>query len=241
MRWSREARGRAARAPELEAVAGAHRGRRRHRRLCRGGRLLCDATARRSPAGEVREHARRIASLVLTASREYLRAVHAEPRAAARRTARGHGRVPRGRASGDRAGARDRRCAARGASGAGRARARSAGVGPFVVVELTRSFEEAADALMHSAQLLREHALARVVRSERPPGRRVAEPRPSGGRPPVRPASTSICWAIRRSRFLTRARSARRRTALARVARAGLRVPEAAVLRTSFPAEPGGT
>jgi pyruvate, orthophosphate dikinase len=36
----------------------------------------------------------------------------------------------------------------------------------FVVVELSRAFEETSDALMHCAHLLREHTLTRVVRSE---------------------------------------------------------------------------
>ena len=73
----------------------------------------------------------------------------AERRAQARRPTRGDGRVPGRRASGDRARARDRRDPARGPPGAGVPRRSRAAL--FVVVELTRSFEEAADALMHGA------------------------------------------------------------------------------------------
>ena len=57
-------------------------------------------------------------------------------------------------------------------------------VGLFVVVELTRAYEEATDALMHSAHLLLQHTLARVVHSE-PAARRVLEtssPAPTSSR-----------------------------------------------------------
>ena len=87
------------------------------------------------------------------------------------------------------------------------AEARASGAALFVVVELTRAFEEAADALMHSAHLLREHTLTRVVALR---GRRPA-PGPRRPRPPPRvrrataSASMSTCSAIRRSRSLTRA------------------------------------
>ena len=61
------------------------------------------------------------------------------------------------------------------------------GPGLFVIVELTRAFEEAADALMHSAHLLREQTLARVVRSEPPPRARRRMPRPRRRRRRPRP------------------------------------------------------
>ena len=65
------------------------------------------------------------------------------------------------------------------------------GAALFVVVELTRAFEEAADALMHAAHLLREHTLARRGplggRRAAPLGRRrPARIAPAGAYPPGR-------------------------------------------------------
>jgi len=86
------------------------------------------------------------------------------------------------------------------------AEAGQSGAVPFVVVELTQAFEEAADALMHSAHLI--HASIRspgwsvprpspVARAKRPARRRRSRAMTSG--------SMSTCSAIRRFRSLTRA------------------------------------
>ncbi len=186
------------------------------------------------PAGEVRDGVRRIAWLVLTAAREYLRAVQmsvelrrGSPRedmdaflAATHRTLElEHGTDESQRAI-------HRALVAEGD-------------GPraelFVVVELTRSFEEAADALMHAGYLLREHTLARVVRSEassrHPTESAAASVRGRGTEPPgehvylIGEGSTPLPPP----RLL-----GAKAHGLARIARAGLRVPEAAVLTTEL-------
>ena len=118
------------------------------------------------PGGGVRPQVRRIARLVLAASREYLRAVQlsVELRRGGPREdmdaflAAAHQTIELEHETDE---------AQRAVHQALVARNRNVGVGLFVVVELTRAFEEAADALMHSAHLLLEHTLARVVRSER--------------------------------------------------------------------------
>ena len=105
----------------------------------------------------------------------------------------------------------------------------------FVIVELTRAFEEAADALMHSAHLLREHALARVVGSERS-AQRAPEAAPASRRR-VEPETTSEHLYVLGDPSLpvpSPDAIGAKAYGLARIARAGLRVPEGVVLKTSF-------
>ncbi len=105
----------------------------------------------------------------------------------------------------------------------------------FVLVEATRALEEAADALMHAARKLRTHVLGRVVASEPPPRR-------PGRSDPVRLGSTdernsgqsAYVIAGRETALPDAAEIGGKAHGLARMARAGLRVPEAAVLGTSI-------
>jgi pyruvate,orthophosphate dikinase len=186
------------------------------------------------PAGGVRPQVRRIARLVLAASREYLRAVllSVELR-------RGGPREEMDAFLGAayRAIALERETddAQRAIHQALVAEAEESGVALFVVVELTRAFEEAADALMHSAHLLREHALARVVRSDSS-ARRAPEPAPAPA-PSVAPVVTGEHVYVVGDPSLPvpdASTIGAKAHGLARIARAGLRVPEAAVLKTSF-------
>ena len=104
-----------------------------------------------------------------------------------------------------------------------------------MVVELTRAFEEAADALMHAAHLLREHTLARVVRSE-VSTRRAAEVSPARAARIAPPSAGEHVYLLGDlSGAIPDAMTIGGKAhGLARIARAGLRVPEAAVLKTSF-------
>lgn len=182
------------------------------------------------PTGAVREHVRRIAALVLTASREYLRAVElsselrrGSPRAdmdafleaAYKAIALEH----------------DTDDAQRAVHTALAAGGEPDGSAQFVVVELTRSFEEASDALMHSAHLLRGRALAQVVGSESVL-ELAAEPPPQGPPPPV----GEHVYLLEAAAAVIPDASVigNKAHGLARIARAGLRVPEAAVLSTSL-------
>ncbi|MGZ4349470.1 MAG: DUF47 family protein [Solirubrobacteraceae bacterium] len=186
------------------------------------------------PTAAARPQVRRIAQLVLSASREYLRAVQLSvdlrrgaPReemdaflAATHRTIELEHETDETQRAVHQA----------LVTGAG-----ETGPGLFVVVELTRAYEEAADALMHAAHLLREHTLARVVRSEAS-ARRSSET--GAGRsfvPAPAPAGDAVYLigdpAVAVPDALTIGGKAH---GLARVARAGLRVPEAAVLKTSL-------
>jgi len=101
----------------------------------------------------------------------------------------------------------------------------------FVLVEVTRALEEAADALMHTALLLRDQVLGRAVRSEAPVRRSDLGPNPREAVVHVRddvyllgeadgplPGPDTI---------------GAKAHGLARMARAGLRVPEAVVLTTA--------
>jgi pyruvate,orthophosphate dikinase len=185
------------------------------------------------PAGGVRPQVRRIARLVLNASREYLRAVQlsVELRRGGPREdmdaflAAAHKAIELERETDD---------TQRAVHQALVAEPEESNVALFVVVELTRAFEEAADALMHSAHLLREHTLSRVVRSESS-ARRAADSAP----PPVSslvPAASEHVYVLGDPSIpvpgaMTIGAKAH---GLARLARAGFRVPEAAVLKTSF-------
>lgn len=186
------------------------------------------------PTPTVRPGVRRIAGLVLNAAREYLRAIQLSvdlTRGGPREEmeaflAAAHGAIES---------EHETDAAQREVHRALVSDAERSGAGQFVIVELTRAYEEAADALMHSAHVLREQALARVVRSEasnrRPPEpatrSRLAQPRAStdddlylvGDPGATIPDALTI---------------GAKAHGLARLARAGVRVPEAAVLTTSF-------
>ncbi len=186
------------------------------------------------PTSAVREHVTRIARLVLAAARDYLRA--AQLSVELRRGG------PRGEMDAFLTAAhrvieleRETDEAQRAVHQALVADAERSQIGQFVIVELTRSFEEAADALMHASHLLREHALGRVVRSEAS-ARRPAEPPPAADRVIAPTASDEHVYLIDGSATtipdpMTIGAKAH---GLARIARAGLRVPEAAVLKTSL-------
>ena len=186
-----------------------------------------------APAGDVRTQVRRIAQLVLRASREYLRAVQlsVELRRGGPREdmdaflEAAHQAIELEHETDE---------AQRAVHQALVAEAGVSGAALFVVVELTRAFEQAADALMHSAHLLREHTLARVVRSE-PSARRAAGAPPPPPRAPAPPAGDDLYVLGDPSAAIPDASSIGAKAhGLARLARAGLRVPEAAVLKTSF-------
>lgn len=175
---------------------------------------------------------RRIARLVLTAAREYLRAVQLSTelhRGGPRDDmdaflAAAHGAIET---------EREVDAAQRAVHEVLAADARRPHTVLFVVNELTRALEEASDALMHCAHLLREQTLGRVVRSEGGYQWREAAPAPpahgragrsdhvyvvGGSSAPV-PAATAI---------------GAKAHGLARLVRAGMRVPDAAVLTTSL-------
>ena len=187
------------------------------------------------PTADVRPQVRRIARLVLAAAREYLRAVQlsVELRRGGPRAemdaflAAAHRTVTLERETDD---------AQRAVHQALAADAGALAPGVLVVTQLTRAFEEAADALMHSAYLIREQTLARVVGSESvllraadaaPPPPPPAVPAadadadiyPLGDAPGTIPAAETL---------------GAKGYGLARIVRAGLRVPEAVVLTTGF-------
>ncbi len=185
------------------------------------------------PGDGVRPQVRRIARLVLRAAREYLRAVQlsVELRRGGPREdmdaflAAAHQAIELEHETDD---------AQRAVHRALVGEAETSSVGLFVVVELTRAYEEAADALMHSAHLLLEHTLARVVHSESA-ARRAVEAGPA--------ASGSHRGAVSEDVYLPSDSTGplpdasvigAKAFGLARLARAGLRVPEAAVLKTSL-------
>lgn len=184
------------------------------------------------PAGQVRPQVRRIAQLVLSASREYLRAVQLS------------GELRRGGPREDMdaflAAAhqaieleRDTDLAQRAVHQALVTEPEAPGVALFVIVELTRAFEEAADALMHSARLLREQGLARVVRSEASLQR---EPEPASPRPTAPADAGEYVYVIgdRSVAMPDVTVLGGKAYGLARLERAGLRIPDAAVLKTSL-------
>jgi len=182
------------------------------------------------PAGDVRERVRGIAGLVLGASREYLRAV--ELSSELRRGG------PRGEVDAFLEAAHETIAlehqtdhAQRSVHKALAAEDDPAGTAMFVVVELTRAFEETADALMHSAHLLRALALARVVGSEgaaRGPVRAVV--------PSSRAEADGHLYLLGDSSTPVPDAAAigAKAHGLALLARAGLRIPEAVVLKTSY-------
>jgi pyruvate, orthophosphate dikinase len=186
------------------------------------------------PSGEVRTQVRRIAQLVLAASREYLRAVQlsAELR-------RG---VPREEIDAFLSAAHEAiklehetDAAQRAVHQALVASTDESGASLFVIVEVTRAYEETADALMHSAHLLRDHAMARMVGSE-PSLQRPREEAPVPRHEPLPEGADEYLYALGDSTLpIPDVDSIGAKAhGLARVAGAGLRVPEAVVLRTKF-------
>jgi pyruvate, orthophosphate dikinase len=183
------------------------------------------------PAGAVRAHVRRIAQLVLGASREYLRAVQmsAELRRGGARAETDsfleavHRTIDLEHETDEAQRAVHQAMVAGGAE---------TGTTQFVVVELTRAFEQAADALMKSAHLLRRHALARVARSE-PLGWRPLDA--AAQRPAAEPAHPHLYVLGDPSSSVPETRLiGAKANGLARMSRAGLHVPEAVVLDTGF-------
>jgi len=187
------------------------------------------------PADGVRPHVRRIARLVLAAAREYLRAVQLSIE-----LRRGG---PRGEMDAFLEAAhqtvtleRDTDEAQRGVHQAIVADGGESGASMFVVVELTRAFEEAADALMHSAHLIRTQTLARVVGSE-PLPQRAADTYAAASRPAVQPGMAGEhLYVLGDSSLPIPAANVigGKAYGLARIARAGLPVPEGVVLTTEL-------
>ncbi len=105
----------------------------------------------------------------------------------------------------------------------------------FVLAQATQACEEAADALMRAAQMLHRQVLGNVVRSEPPPAR--PEP-PAPRTAPARDESASIedlyVVADGDGPLPEMASIGAKGYGLARMARAGLPVPEAAILTTAL-------
>ncbi len=102
----------------------------------------------------------------------------------------------------------------------------------FVLVEVTRALEQAADALMHTALLLRDQVLGRAVRGQAPSRR--GEPNALAHEPVV-PDSDEVYLLGRAEGPLPGPdRIGAKAHGLARMARAGLRVPAAVVLTTAL-------
>ena len=188
----------------------------------------------RRPAGDVPLQLRRMARLVLAASRAYLRAVQlsVELRRGGPREevdaflSAAHEVITLEHATDE---------AQRAVHQAMVADATESGAAQFVVIELTRAFEEAADALMHAAHLVREHTLARLVGSE-------AVARRTSDAPPARNAALSLpvqadhVYVLGDPHLPVPDASVigGKAYGLARLVRAGLRVPEATVLTTGL-------
>jgi pyruvate, orthophosphate dikinase len=192
------------------------------------------------PAGTVRAQVRRIARLVLAAAREYVRAVQLSVELR-RGSPRGdmdafleavHQVVTLEHETDD---------AQRAVHQALVAEDGEPGPGMFVIVELSRAFEESADALMHSAHLIREQTLTRVVGSEPLAGPATGASPPSAlrvardtvgedlyvvGDPSVPIPDPDLIGG--------------KAYGLARIARAGLPVPESVALTTRYWRSRGG-
>ncbi len=185
------------------------------------------------PSGDAQAQVRRIAQLVLAAAREYLRAVQMS---AELRRGGPRGEIDAFLEAVHRTITLERETdeAQRAVHEALAAEGSETGVALFVIVELTRAFEEAADALMHSAHLLRRQALARVARSE-PAARRPAD----AAVPSTAAASEQEPEHVHVIGDLSRpvadaALIGSKAHGLARIARTGLRIPEAVVLDTQL-------
>ena len=187
------------------------------------------------PANETRQQVRRIARLVLAAAREYLSAVQLSVelgRGSPREEmdaflAAAHQAIELERETDD---------AQRAVHKALVRESVESDATRFVVVELTRAYEEAADALMHSAHLLREHALARMVRSEAS-ARRSPEVQAVTA-PAIAPVEHVYVLGDASLPVPASSVIGGKAHGLARIARAGLRVPEAVVLTHGFLAKP---
>jgi pyruvate, orthophosphate dikinase len=184
------------------------------------------------PLDGVRTQVRRIAQLVLTSAREYLRAVQlsAELRRGASREeidaflSAAHEAIKLEHET----------------DAAQRAvhQALVAADGPaatfFVVGEMTRAYEESADALMHSAHLLRDHAMARMVGSEPSLPRSSEEPPPSHAALPEGAGEYLYVLGDPTLAVPDADSIGAKAHGLARIAGSGVRVPEAVVLRTKL-------
>ena len=188
--------------------------------------------AQGQPTGAVRARARRLTALVLAAARAYLRAVvlgREVQRGGPREDMDGfleavHRVVDLERETDE---------VQRSVHGALVAAVEAAGE-LFVLVEATRALEEAADALMHAARKLHAHVLGGVVASEPPPARLGS---PAAARQPSRAARGAerdmSVIADSGAAVGESAEIGRKAQGLARMARAGLRVPQAVVLGTA--------
>ena len=186
------------------------------------------------PSGGVRLQVRRIARLVLSASRAYLRAVQLslELRRGGPREemdaflSAAHEVITLEHATD---------AAQRAVHQAMVAEATEPGAAQFVVVELTRAFEEAADALMHAAHLIREHTLARLVGSESV-ARLAAEAPAARNHMTSPPVQAEHVYVLGDPHVPVPDASVigGKAHGLARIVKAGLRVPEATVLTTGL-------
>ena len=188
-----------------------------------------DLLAHGRPAGHVRGRARRLAALVLTAAREYLRAVQF-----GRAVQRGGPREEMDAflEAVHRVVALERETDEIQRSVHAALVAEVEGAGElFVLVEATRALEEAADSLMHSARRLRDQVLGGVVHSEPPPSGTMA----GGGVRATMPrtAGSDEVHVLGDGAAPDAATIGAKAHGLARMACAGLRVPDAAVLATA--------
>ncbi len=104
----------------------------------------------------------------------------------------------------------------------------------FVLVEATRALEEAADALMHAARRLHAHVLSGVVASEPPPRRAKEATAARQASQAGRSAEQDMYVIVASPGALPDpAEIGHKAEGLARMARAGLRVPQAVVLGTA--------
>ena len=104
----------------------------------------------------------------------------------------------------------------------------------FVVVELTRALEEASDALMHCAHLLREHTLTRVVRAETAYRRPEPAPAPARGAAEFRRSEHVYVLGDASDPVPAQDAIGAKGHGLARLKAGGIRIPEGAVLETSL-------
>ena len=183
--------------------------------------------------GDVRPQVQGIARIVLSAAREYLRAVQL--------SADLHRGRPREDVDDFLAAAHRVIELEREADAAQRAVHRALAAGGrrdegmlFVIVELSRAFEEASDALMHSAHLLREHTLTRVVRSE--PVSRRTEPIPARPRGAAGVPRSEHVYVLGDASGPVPAAGVigNKAHGLARLRASGIRIPEGGVLETGL-------
>ena len=229
----RDARAAAQRAPDLEALVAVVEAADDIADCAEEAAFYATLLPAGGPAGDVRVHVGRIASLVVEAGRAYLSATQLseELRRGGPREDMDAFLQATHRAIALEHETDDAQRAVHEGLAAG-----SAGCDAtlFVVVELTRSFEEAADALMHGAHLLREQALTRMVRSDSGV-RRGASVAPDAA-PPRAPVVSEHVYVIGEASGPIPGADeiGAKAHGLARLARAGVRVPDAVALRTSL-------